>query len=426
MSGISRIGKFVAENMGLSSFSYAQKMRNLSLNIVLGSNNTDKVAMMAITALNLAVRCFKGTIRIYFHSVEKVLSKEQTDNLKKKLTDEAIKAGALDRIMYEAGKPREGVTLALGCEIPGGYIADCAGWMSYVNRQAPYELRNLPVVSPAAVFATACAFAKLFKTSTLNNSLHTKESWKFSLLRFDTERTDDDFRNLGGLNLGSISLIGAGAIGSGVAFVLSLSDYYGDLLLIDKDRYEEPNFETTMLIPKSAELEVTPKAVCIAEILNKISKIRARGCMEEINASSTILSAKKDFLICGVDNDETRRVLDNTGARLVLNGGVGGRREDAGHILISRHPERGKHPLSSLYPKEDLLTDNDGAVPMEFSDECSRLPYLNSSMAAPFLGTALGALLVAGCAQDVLGLGSSTTYLKFDMLNIQRACLSKG
>ena len=104
-----------------------------------------------------------------------------------------------------------------------------------------------------------------------------------------------------------------------------------------------------------------------------------------------------------------------------MNGGIGGNKEDAGHILFSCHSEDDL-PLSQLYPEViEGESRSDTAVPEEFKEDCSRIPYLSTTMAAPFLSVATGALLVAGCAQRALRLKTDTNYIKFDMLKFQKA-----
>jgi len=53
-------------------------------------------------------------------------------------------------------------------------------------------------------------------------------------------------------------------------------------------------------------------------------------------------------------------------------------------------------------------------------DSCSRVAYDGVALAAPFMGLASAALLVAAVAQHALGRPPPSSYLQFDLLELQR------
>lgn len=54
--------------------------------------------------------------------------------------------------------------------------------------------------------------------------------------------------------------------------------------------------------------------------------------METIGAGHPTLLVARDAFVCVVDNPETRRVLNNVNSSILVNAGLGGRREDVGHL----------------------------------------------------------------------------------------------
>src|SRR6185369_6460518 len=242
-TGLSRVAKYIIETANLKSVAMAEQSRSIPINIILGTSKTDKVAMMALTALGLAIRTLKGSINIYLPLAEVPPLRWQTASLKDILINEAARAGALDRLCFCNGQPDNSPTISLGCNIGGAYLADCAGWRAFIGNVAPPSASEIPAVAPAAAFATACTFARMFNAVVLNEKRYDKASWQYSLYNFDISSADEDYSEEIDIAIGKVSLLGAGAIGSGFAFTLWLSNWTGDFVIIDKDRYEEPNFE---------------------------------------------------------------------------------------------------------------------------------------------------------------------------------------
>ncbi|MFN3330598.1 MAG: hypothetical protein ACK419_06715 [Pyrinomonadaceae bacterium] len=107
------------------------------------------------------------------------------------------------------------------------------------------------------------------------------------------------------------------------------------------------------------------------------------------------MSERWDAFICAVDNGETRRVLDDVNAKVLVNAGLGSHRYDAGFLLWSQHGKVGKR-LSELYAVEPPSSDEEvESVPEEFEEKCSRLNYREVSLSMPFVALAASSLLIA-------------------------------
>lgn len=412
----SRIDKLVQELRGTRSLGEASDARYTTLNIVLGFDRTGRVAVMAQTALALALRALRGPINVFMPDGEPFDT--NTRPVSEILKGEATSSEAQDRLQFESGFPISGVTLGLGYQVTDGFYADAAGWVAGINR---VFASGVPAVAPASVFAVCATFGQLFGETVLSRSVADRHGWSFSLLDFTTEPEAPTGFTLPSLDLGAITLLGAGAIGSGFGFTLALSGWEANVIIVDRDRYDEPNWETTVTLTRAIERQRLHKARALSEVIAGRSRLRPVSVVTEVCNSSPILAERRDVLVCAVDNPETRRALNQAHVSLVLNGAVGGSTRDAGHVLCSRHG-REDALLSTLYPvrAQAAIATGTAPIPTELTDECSRLAYQGVSMAAPFLGTASGALLLASCAQRVFLGGPVANYVKVDLLGKQQ------
>src|SRR5207237_9948621 len=98
-------------------------------------------------------------------------------------------------------------------------------------------------IAPAAAFVVACAFAKAFADRIRLRPAYSHEEWMFSLADLAVDQQPKELRVS---ELGRIHLLGAGAIGSAFAHVITLSGWNAQVLVIDRDRYDLLNHETTL------------------------------------------------------------------------------------------------------------------------------------------------------------------------------------
>jgi hypothetical protein len=403
----SRISKLVFDvgTTSIDSLREAERQRAADFVIVVGDRPSSTALILARTATALALRCFGGKIV--------VCAPATAARVRDGVAREAAEYGASDRLRIDSDYAATSAPcIGLGARV-GDAFADASGWTAFVNILSESDL---PAAAPAAVFATCCAFAKVFAARVLGRPAST-EAWSFFMSTLEprehTERTSTN------LDLGRIGLLGAGAIGSAFCFALMLSGWAVDLEIFDDDAYVEPNQETTFLIGLPEVLRGRRKALALAGIL-KDNGIAARGRVVRVDAESELLRTRRDVFACAVDNAETRRALDAVNAAALINAAVGGSAEDAGHVVCSRHLNSDLS-LSSLYSGERGSDPSARrAAPSEVrDDDCSRLAYNSVSMAAPFLGGAAGALLLAQCASIKSGLTLPINYIKLDLLNLQ-------
>lgn len=418
--GISRIDKLIHESAGRSeSLSHSTSSRSITFQILVGNETTDKAALMAHAAVSLALRSFTGPIHIYLGSARAAALYPGTQGLREELLELERRYGTSGRVKVVNGEPDGDLPTLRICQASGpGLLADAAGWISGINCALP---AGVTAEIPAATFAVACVFARIFKATLLGRA-DDGSAWKFDVLNFQTvEGAPQDYTRQF-VNLGKIGILGAGALGSAFSYVLNLSGWTAEADIIDFDFYEEPNHETSLLVGLQDVRQYPKKAERLAALLSERGPVKAKPIVTKITSQSAELVADRDFFICGVDNSETRRELDGVRACL-LNAGVGGTAQDAGHVLLSRHLTADKR-LSDIYPVTKGASGKSASqqnIPTDLQNECSRLQYESTSLAAPFIALASGSLLAASCAQKVLKIDVPVNYLKLDLFGVQAA-----
>lgn len=400
----SRIGKLLCETTGATTFGAAQAQRARDV-LLLTSERADP--MLVRSAVALTLRCFLGRT-----VVAGVPGTTLPRGLVNEVEAEAASYGATDRLSFDADFADDGLVLGLGCACDGVFV-DAHGWSVSVNERGASALTP---TAPAAAFAAAAGVAKLFTAIIGRDSQIVHEAWTAPLLDF---WASDETVARAPIDLGRVTVIGAGAIGAGLGHVLRGSGWRAEVLYVDNERYDEPNYETTLLISKAIALRQAPKAATLARLCES-GGISARGATELIVEDHPLLAERAAALVCAVDNADARRLLDRTAAAVVFNAGVGGSRHDAGHALWSRHDPEAP-PLSTLYQTTPgPRAVNVGGPTDIVTDTCSRIAYESVSLAAPFMGLAAGALLAAGLAQQALEMSAPTNYLKVDLLGLQQ------
>ena len=410
---ISRIDKLLREVLSSDSLSESARARKLDLDVFVAEDDTGKLAQMALVTVALGLRCLSGKIRVHFCGDDPAGLRWSPRAFRELLTDEARTFGQPDRLRLDDSQVGR-LRLGLGVAVSDGVFVDASGWDAAVNMLLP---QSCDTQSPAAVFATCCGFAKVFSSHLLRRTDCENECWSFSVSSMGDENCPSPPASVKPFKLGKIGLLGAGAIGAGFAYCLWLSGWEAELDIIDRDMYDEPNQETTLFVGLAEAGRNRKKAVALAQLAERAGLV-TRAFPTEITAGSPTLDEYRDVFVCAVDNPETRRMLDRVNSDLLVNAGVGGRAEDAGHVLWTRHLA-GEPRLSTRYSGSFGETRPVLAPPKEIKDDCSRLAYEDVSLAAPFIGACAGAMLAASCGLHAVGHHPTTNYLKFDLLRRQ-------
>jgi hypothetical protein len=261
--------------------------------------------------------------------------------------------------------------------------------------------------------------AKLFNRAVLNRERDAFEAWDFCLSSFTSDK-GAPVRAFDDVDLGRVGLLGAGALGSAVGYVLLVSRARAEVVVIDPQSFDNPNLETCILAESPAVNLPMKKAVFLAGVLNR-GGVKAKAEPRRILEGDDLLAEAWDAFVCGVDNAETRRILDGTNTGALLNAGLGDSKDDAGFVLWTRHGESGVR-LSEVYTPVSAGRDegiNGAVVPKEFREACSRMAYEGVSLNIPFAALAAGSLLVAGLHHQARGEASVCNHLQFDLFGKQ-------
>lgn len=402
---ISRIGKAVAELLHSQTFQEAEDVRNKNIDLLLPTEISETDRRLAQTVTALALRCFTGIVSIH--------STGSDSRLRALLYAEAKKMGSVKRLDF-APHGTGPWRLAVGHPMAEAVSVDASGWTARINS---FFTGKMPAAPPAITFAAACGMAKLFNRAIFDNDKHAFETWDFCLARLLTGQTESEYTH-GQIELGRVGLLGAGAIGSAAGYVLSISNWSGNLQVIDFDNFEAPNLETCLMADIQDVNRPLRKALSLANAFqgHRIAAIERR-C--KVKAGDPLLQEKWDAFVCGVDNPETRIILDEVNARILLNAGLGATKRDAGWVLWSRHGQS-ERTLSSMYQNSPVQATKPGYVPEEFAEECSRQSYNGVSLALPFVALAGGSLLTAGLYHNAIGARTSTSFVQIDLLRKQQ------
>jgi hypothetical protein len=117
-----------------------------------------------------------------------------------------------------------------------------------------------------------------------------------------------------------ILIIGCGAIGSGVGYVLSRCPASGRALTLDPQSFGKENFGTSIAVGPS---DYGPKAEVIAELLK--SKLTAKGVINDIAGFSVYYDGTfPDMILTGLDEIDPRHQAQELWPALIIDGAVGG------------------------------------------------------------------------------------------------------
>ena len=117
-------------------------------------------------------------------------------------------------------------------------------------------------------------------------------------------------------------LVGAGAIGNGIAHLLARLPIDGRAWVVDAQRYQPENLGTCLLIGPS-DID-TPKAEFAAQVLD--GRLKASGFHEEIAEFRRRLGREIPYpviILNGLDNPEARREIQYTWPDMIIDGAIG-------------------------------------------------------------------------------------------------------
>lgn len=240
-------------------------------------------------ALELLVRL---SARLYpnlqIHNLSK--NKEFNDSLQElaksinpKINLSTKRKPTVSLIAGKIGKYPDGKRIFLGSD----------GWVSKfsLNKQQGFNQTTNPFgASAAACFASSNLFRLVFKNHLPKGQLD--DEFTFSVLTLEKDPVDYTSVDISNVNIGTFHLVGLGAIGNGVTWILKHLDLEGQLHLIDKEVVDLSNLQRYILCDQSSYQSQKPKVELMkAQFNSKLEVTSHRNTWEEF------INARKDFKI---------------------------------------------------------------------------------------------------------------------------------
>jgi len=214
-------------------------------------------------------------------------------------------------------------------------------------------------------------------------------------------------------------LIGLGHLGQAYLWTLGMLPYATpsevNIVLQDKDHVGESTESTSILTDRS--MMGLKKTRAMAEWSTK------RGFQNSIverlfTGNEQVVGDEPKVALCGVDNVEARRVLENAGFDFIVEAGLGKGVEDFRQIRLHTFP--GPLTTSEIWrdqpeakkrdlPKAYVSMLNDMSL-----DQCGVTQLADKAVGAPFVGTVAAALTVAEVLRIYVN-GARTAVLNIDL-----------
>lgn len=210
--------------------------------------------------------------------------------------------------------------------IPKTFI-NSNGWESFVS-SSPIEQFKVEILQNAigATMTAAFGVTELFKLGILDMGLKipykVHNSFRFSSFTYqvnDSTAVNPPLPD--SMDLGTVYLIGGGAIGNSFTFTLSWLSISGLMVVLDSDRIDLSNLNRYLL----ADLKSVgrSKAEIIKGKLTK-SNLRVAAVNEPYLYFVRHYGAPTDIVVCTVDSAEARREIQSDLPRLLLDGATSG------------------------------------------------------------------------------------------------------
>lgn len=214
-------------------------------------------------------------------------------------------------------------------------VINCNGWVLRLSSGKDSISDICDQTNPISALAVAClgateVFKRLIRLREERGSLINKLS--FSLYSY--QNTENDCGPLlPDIIQDDILVVGAGAIGNGLVYLLSLLPLKGRVLIVDPQRFQPENFGTCLLIGQNAIGK--EKAMIMSEYLKGrgiLTKDYPEKIEEFINRVGKEIPSPQ-IVINGLDNIDARHATQDLWPDIVIDGAI----SDL-VCQISRHP----------------------------------------------------------------------------------------
>ncbi len=384
-----RLEKVLADSGEASSFAEAEKIfSKYGVRIVIGDDvaNNPVAHVIALTAINCAVRSFKGNVDISAPE-NMLLAAPGFINVTLETFISWLSIKPVDS-EYSQNWP----IIAIGTTEPlGNAIRPWAdGWDFGLGAGVSTKL-----FAPAAVAAAALAVSEAFSILRNDNPYAGKRTIKQSLWSLDSNL--GSYPPINSIGIPSCWLVGLGHLGQAYAWTMGFMQPVKDttIYLQDIDVITKSTLSTSML---SVYADIGDKKT------RKIADwFESRGYQVSLverrfDEHQRIRVEEPGIALFGVDNSAARRVLENAGYRYVIDAGLGSGYKDFRAIRLRTFP--GPSSAAHLWASSEVVSDNLTAPAYQDllahgAQQCGVTTLSSRAVGAPFVGCFASAYVLA-------------------------------
>jgi hypothetical protein len=249
--------------------------------------------------------------------------------LKRGLQDVAREA-ALNPVAFLEGEPQHDqfdAILSIGTQARPGLpwtVVNSNGWRSRVSSENTHLATNFGKYNPIGAMGAAClgvadVFKRLIRLRPEKGEL--LDGLSFSFWSYSVEGDDPGPDLPLGLSV-DLLLVGAGAIGNGIAYLLNLLPIRGHMTVIDRQEYGDENWGTSICLP--ATPPHGPKADFIAEVLcSKFETVPRHADIAVVAEEFGKTLPFPHVVLNGLDRIDARHEVQRLWPDLIIDGAIG-------------------------------------------------------------------------------------------------------
>lgn len=201
------------------------------------------------------------------------------------------------------------------------------GWVARVSSGTGVLPTDTGQSNPlAAMMAASLGVTEVFKRvyGIPHENSPLLEATQFSLFELSTSPSSIGPPLPTRLSLPDTVVVGAGAIGNGIALLLSQLPVRGRVHIIDKQVYADENLGTCVVLDDKSWLEKS-KAKCLAAWLNKDDGLRCSGeqaFVADARSGTSIKKMSVDLVLNGLDDVQARHDAQLLWPSVLVDGGI--------------------------------------------------------------------------------------------------------
>ncbi len=234
------------------------------------------------------------------------------------------------------------------------------GWVARVSSGSQNLSAEMAQPNPiAALMAASLGVTEVFKRifGVPSDIAPLLDKAELSLFDFTTNPNSCGPTLPDAISLPDTLLVGGGAIGNGIALLMSQLPLNGRLHIVDKQNYQDENLGTSVLLAKNGWVGHS-KAERLTEWPLSNSDLNATGekaLISDALATEKVKSMAVDLVLSGLDDVQARHDTQLAWPSLMIDGGIN---ETGAAVVQHRLDERGLACLKCSFklPKQDIRT----------------------------------------------------------------------